>query len=119
MKNHAAEFFDCGPDCPVARAHEILGGKWTTLVFRDLLSGTKRYSELRRSLTGISPRMLAARLAMLEENGLISKRIYPTVPPKTEYSLTALGHSMGPVISAMAVFGATLMEDQMRKQKKA
>jgi len=104
---------DCGPDCPVARAHDVLGGKWTTLIFRDLLSGTKRYSELRKSLDGISPRMLAARLRMLEENGLIHKRIYPTVPPKTEYSLTTLGRSMGPVISAMAVFGATLSEHRL------
>ena len=99
---------ECGPECPVARAHEILGGKWTTLIFRDLLSGKKRYSELRRSLDGISPRMLAERLKMLESHGLIAKKIYPTVPPKTEYSLTTRGQGMGPVIAAMAAFGAEI-----------
>lgn len=98
----------CDSECPVARASEIIGGKWTTLIVRDLLSGTKRYSQLQRSLEGISPRMLAARLAMLEERGLIAKKIYPTVPPKTEYSLTQQGRAMEPVIAAMAVFGQRL-----------
>jgi DNA-binding HxlR family transcriptional regulator len=98
----------CGPDCPVARANSILGGKWTTLVLRDLMSGTKRYSELQRSLSGISPRMLADRLTLLEGEGLISKTIYPVVPPKTEYSLTAKGVAIVPVITAMAEFGRVL-----------
>lgn len=99
---------ECAPDCPVARTADIIGGKWTTLIIRDLLSGTKRYSQLQRSLEGISPRMLAMRLSMLEEHGLIGKRIYPTVPPKTEYSLTAKGRTLEPVIAAMAAFGMTL-----------
>lgn len=98
----------CVSDCPVARAHDVLGGKWTTLVVRDLLTGTKRYSQLQRSLTGISPRMLAARLAQLEATGLISKKVYPTVPPKTEYTLTKRGRQIEPVIQAMAAFGAGL-----------
>lgn len=98
----------CDPDCPVARAAEVLDGKWTTLIFRDLQQGTRRYSELQRSLRGISPRMLAQRLAMLEAEGLVSKRIYPTVPPKTEYSLTALAAAVTPVIEAMAAFGGAL-----------
>jgi DNA-binding HxlR family transcriptional regulator len=98
----------CGPDCPVARANDILGGKWTTLVLRDLMGGTKRYSELQRSLVGISPRMLADRLTLLERQGLISKTIYPVVPPKTEYALTTRGEAVIPVITAMAQFGRTL-----------
>ena len=98
----------CDDECPVARASEILSGKWTTLIVRDLLSGKKRYSELQRSLLGISPRMLAARLSMLEQAGLITKRIYPTVPPKTEYELTEAGRRIEPVIAAMAAFGAGL-----------
>ena len=98
----------CGPDCPVARANAILGGKWTTLVLRDLMSGTRRYSELQRSLTGISPRMLADRLALLEAEGLIHKTIYPVVPPKTEYALTPRGREVIPVIEAMATFGRAL-----------
>ncbi len=104
----AATDDSCGEECPVAKASDVLSGKWTTLIFRDLLSGTKRYSELQRSLAGVSPRMLAARLSMLEEAGLISKTIYPTVPPKTEYTLTERGRAVEPVIASMAAFGATL-----------
>lgn len=99
---------DCNPDCPVARAHEVLGGKWTTLIFRDLMGGTRRYSELMRSLDGISPRMLAERLKMLEAEGLVTRTVFPTVPPTTEYALTDLGRGMEPVIKAMAGFGAAL-----------
>lgn len=98
----------CDDACPVARASDVLSGKWTTLIVRDLLPGKKRYSQLQRSLTGISPRMLAARLSMLEQAGLITKTIYPTVPPKTEYELTDAGRRIEPVIAAMAAFGAGL-----------
>ena len=99
---------DCTPDCPVRRASDVLGGKWTTLIFRDLLGGTKRYSDLQHSLAGISPRILAERLRMLEAEGLVSRRIYPTIPPKTEYSLTEAGRAAEPVIRALAAFGETL-----------
>ncbi|WP_339915417.1 helix-turn-helix domain-containing protein [uncultured Brevundimonas sp.] len=100
----------CDDGCPVARAAQILDGKWTTLILRDLLAGTRRYSELQRSVVGISPRMLASRLAMLESNRLISKKIYPTVPPKTEYRITDLGREIEPVIVAMAIFGERLAD---------
>jgi DNA-binding HxlR family transcriptional regulator len=99
---------ECSDDCPVARAHEVLGGKWTTLIFRDLMGGTRRYSELMRSLDGISPRMLAERLKMLEAEGLVTRTVFPTVPLTTEYALTDLGRGMGPVIAAMAQFGQAL-----------
>ena len=101
----------CTPECPVARANRIFGAKWTTLVMRDLRGGTRRYSELLRSLVGISPRMLADRLALLEAEGLISKKIYPVVPPKTEYTLTLRGKAAIPVIEAMARFGRLLQTD--------
>ena len=107
----------CDVNCPVARANQVLGGKWTTLIVRDLLSGKKRYSELARSLDGISPRMLATRLSMLEEFGLIKKTIYPTVPPKTEYELTAEGRRIEPVIAAMAEFGARLATNAPTRQQ--
>lgn len=98
----------CETSCPVARAHAILGGKWTTLIFRDLLPGPQRYSSLMRSLGGISPRVLAERLDMLEAHGLVERRVYPTNPPTTDYRLTGRGQAMGPVIAAMAAFGASL-----------
>lgn len=108
LKTHLKIDGTCDSGCPVAAAATVFDGKWTSLILRDLLSGTKRYSELQRSLTGISPRMLAARLAMLEEKGLVAKTIYPTVPPKTEYALTDTGLRAKAVIMAMTEFGAAL-----------
>jgi DNA-binding HxlR family transcriptional regulator len=101
---------DCTPACPIAAASEILSGKWTTLVFRDLFGGTRRYSELQASLAGISPRILADRLRLLEERGLVHRRVIPTVPPKTEYSLTETGRLIEPVLAAMAGFGQMLQQ---------
>ncbi len=98
----------CDAACPVARAADILSGKWTTLIIRDLIGGTRRYSELQRSLNGVSPRMLAMRLTELEKAGLISKAITPSVPPRTDYALTDKGRRLEPVIAAMAAFGAGL-----------
>jgi DNA-binding HxlR family transcriptional regulator len=99
---------DCSPDCPVKLAADILSGKWTTLIVRELLAGTRRYSRLQHALLGISPKILASRLRMLEANGLVTRKIYPTIPPKTEYSLTKLGHELEHVIRAMALFGSLL-----------
>ena len=101
----------CDAGCPVRRAAEILDGKWTTKIVRELLQGTKRFSELQRGLPGISPKILTERLKMLEAEGLIDKAIYPVIPPKTEYSLTPKGMEMKRVIIAMAEFGAILQAD--------
>lgn len=98
----------CDSSCPVQRTSKILDGKWTTLIVRDLIGGKKRYSELQRSLSGISPRLLAARLRLLEQQGILTRTAYPTVPPTTEYELTALGYGLCDVIEAMAKFGANL-----------
>ena len=98
----------CDADCPVKKTAEIIDGKWTTLIIRDLLSGKKRYSELLKSLGGISPKMLAARLRYLEEKGIVSRKLYPTVPPKTEYQLTELGMELKQVVIAMDKFGRNL-----------
>ena len=95
----------CDAGCPVRATADIVGYKWTTLIVRDLLSGKKRYSELQRSVSGVSPRILAERLRELEAAGLVTRRAYPTVPPTTEYELTDLGRELEPVIAAMAVFG--------------
>lgn len=100
----------CSDACPVKKTAQILDGKWTTLIVRDLLGGKKRYSELQRSLAGISPRLLAARLRFLEQNGMLTRKVFPTVPPTTEYELTALGHGLNSVIEAMARFGTEWAE---------
>lgn len=99
---------DCDGACPVQRTAKILDGKWTTLIVRDLIGGKKRYSELQRSLSGISPRLLAARLRLLEQHGMLTRTVYPTVPPTTEYELTSLGDGLRDVIVAMAKFGGNL-----------
>lgn len=104
----------CQTGCPVARAHDILGGRWTTLIFRELLGGKRRYTALMLALPGISPRMLAERLKMLEAEGLVTRTQYPTVPPTTDYELTPLGAGMRPVIEAMAAFGAAVQAQAAR-----
>lgn len=100
----------CDAACPVQRTARLLDGKWTILVLRDLFGGKKRYSELQRSLHGISPRLLAMRLRFLEAEGLLTRTLYPTVPPTTEYELTQLGLTMRPVLTAMAEFGVTVLD---------
>lgn len=94
--------------CPVARALEILDGRWTMLVIRDLLGGTKRFSELRNSLAGISPKTLTDRLRSLEENGLVRRVIHAEVPPRVEYTLTDTGLGLEPAIRALGAWGATV-----------
>lgn len=102
----------CDVSCPVQRTAKVLDGKWTILVLRDLLSGTKRYSELQRSLVGISPRLLASRLKALEAQGLVRRTAYATVPPTTQYALTPQGAGVLPVVQAMAQFGAVLLAQE-------
>ncbi len=99
---------DCSDDCPVRLASDILSGKWTTLIIRELLGGTRRYSQLQYALLGVSPKVLAARLRMLEGAGMVTRKVYACVPPKTEYNLTPLGREAEQVIRAMADFGAKM-----------
>ena len=100
----------CDAACPVQRTADIIEHKWATLIVRDLLSGKKRYSELARSLSGISPKVLSERLAELEAHRLVTRTVYPTVPPATEYELTELGRKLEVVIRAMQEFGQLLAE---------
>ncbi|MWC29169.1 winged helix-turn-helix transcriptional regulator [Paenibacillus sp. MMS18-CY102] len=98
----------CTEECPVKRAMDILDGKWTILIIRDLLSGTKRFGELRYSLGEVSPKVLTQRLRELEEKGLIRKTVYPVLPPKVEYELTEEGQSLRGVIDSLAVWGSLI-----------
>ena len=101
-----SDFTPCDDgSCPVSRALVALDGKWTILVVRDLLSGTKRFGELRRSLVGISPKTLTDRLRALEEHGLVERTIYAEVPPRVEYSLTESGRTREPVLVSLARWG--------------
>jgi len=97
---------DCQDEtCPVSRALEVLDGKWTILVIRDLLGGTKRFGELRQSLGPISPKTLTDRLRGLEESGLVERRIYAEVPPRVEYTLTSAGRTLEPILQALSDWG--------------
>lgn len=98
----------CSDDCPIKLTANLIEGKWTTLVVRELLPSKKRYSEIQRALTGISPKVLTTRLRMLEQHKIITRTIYPTVPPTTEYELTKLGKKLEAVLNAMAEFGKKL-----------
>ena len=91
--------------CTVERAAEVISGKWMTLILRDLLSGSKRFGELRYSLAGISPKTLTDRLRELEHHGVVTRTVYPEVPPRVEYTLTDKGYALGTVIHAMAQWG--------------
>jgi DNA-binding HxlR family transcriptional regulator len=91
--------------CPVARTAEIISGKWTLLIIRDLATGTKRFSHLERSLHGISPKTLSERLASLEHEGIIKRQTFAEVPPKVEYTLTEKGQDMVALIETMRAYG--------------
>ena len=92
-------------DCPVCRTSEIVCGKWTMLVIRDLADGRSRFCELERSLEGISPRTLSLRLRSLEEQGIVERRTYPEVPPRVEYALTEKGRALVPIVESMRAYG--------------
>src|SRR3954453_4577894 len=96
--------------CPVTATAEVLGGKWTILLIRDLADGRCRFGELERSLEGISPRPLSLRLRALEEHGIIERRTFAEVPPRVEYTLTEKGRALVPIIEDMRVYGREWLE---------
>ncbi len=93
------------PACPVETTLTLISDKWKILILRDLGFGTKRFGELKKSINGISQKVLTSNLRQMEESGLVSRKVYAQVPPKVEYSLTELGGSLEPVIKALEVWG--------------
>jgi len=97
---------DVHPDsCPVLRTADIISGKWTLLILRDLSKGVNRFSALERSLTGISPKTLSERLKSLEKAGVITRKSFAEVPPRVEYTLTVMGWDLIPLIDHMRDYG--------------
>ena len=92
-------------DCPVEYTAVLIANKWKIIILRELLTGTKRYNELTRSVVGISSKVLTENLRDLEKDGIIRRVVYPEVPPKVEYSLTEKGEDLREVIEAMKQFG--------------
>jgi DNA-binding HxlR family transcriptional regulator len=91
--------------CPVCRTAEVVCGKWTLLLVRDLADGCSRFCELERSLSGISPRTLSLRLRALEDEGIVERRNYAEVPPRVEYALTEKGRALLPIVEGMRHYG--------------
>ena len=93
------------PPCPVETTLMLISDRWRVLILRDLLDGTRRNGELMRSLSGISQKVLTANLRAMERDGLLTRKVYPEVPPRVEYSLTETGVSLKPVLDAMKAWG--------------
>ena len=99
------------PACPVEVTLQIISNKWKVLIIRDLLEGTKRFSELQRSVGGVSQKVLTANLRAMEEYGLVTRKVYAEVPPRVEYSLTDLGRSLKSVLDVMVEWGEGYKEN--------
>ena len=93
------------PACPVETTLTMIGDKWKVLILRDLLSGTKRFGELKKSIGSVSQKVLTAQLRDMEQNGLVHREVFAEVPPRVEYSLTDLGKSLKPILDAMWNWG--------------
>ena len=93
------------PACPVETTLMLIGDKWKVLILRDLMPGTKRFSELKKSIGSVSQKVLTAQLRDMEEKGLVHRQVYAEVPPRVEYSLTELGQSLKPILDAMQMWG--------------
>lgn len=103
------------PACPVETTLMLMGDKWKVLIVRDLLTGTKRFGELKKSLNGISQKVLTQHLRIMEENGLVDRKVYAEVPPKVEYTLTHVGQSLSSVLDAMLQWGKTYQQHSIKK----
>ncbi len=93
------------PACPVETTLTLISDKWKVLILRDLLPGTKRFGELRKSIGQVSQKVLTAQLRQMEDSGLLTRTVYPEVPPRVEYTLTDLGYSLKPVLDVMWSWG--------------
>ena len=101
------------PACPVATTVQLIGSKWKLLIMRNLLQRSWRFNELRKDLEGISQKVLTDSLRSMEEDGIITRTVYPEVPPRVEYALSDLGESMRPIMNAMEEWGTNYKENHL------
>ena len=101
---------DILPECPVATTVSLIGSKWKLLIMRNLLARPWRFNELQKSIDGISQKALTEALRSMEADGIVSRTVYPEVPPRVEYALTELGESMRPIIKSMENWGKAYKE---------
>lgn len=93
------------PACPVETTLMLISDRWKVLIIRDLLDGTKRFGELKKSVGNVSQKVLTANLRSMEASGLLTRKVYPEVPPRVEYTLTETGYSLKPILDAMVIWG--------------
>lgn len=98
------------PECPVATTVQLIGSKWKLLILRNLLERPWRFNELKKNLDGISQKVLIDSLRSMEEDGIITRTVYPEVPPHVEYALSEIGESMRPILTAMQEWGTNYKE---------
>lgn len=105
------------PACPVATTVQLIGSKWKILIIRNLMGRPWRFSELKKDLDGISQKVLTDSLRSMEEDGIVTRTVYPEVTPRVEYALSELGESMRPIIKAMEIWGTEYKEKYAKKTK--
>jgi DNA-binding HxlR family transcriptional regulator len=101
--------------CPIEQLMELLGGKWTLLIIRDLMKGCQRFNQLQRSIGNINPRTLSTRLSTLEKAGIITRRAYAEIPPRVEYALTEKGRALKPLLDIMREYAETWLKKPKTK----
>ena len=100
------------PVCPVETTLTLISDQWKMLILRDLIPGTKRFGELKKSIGNVSQKVLTAQLRQMEDSGLLTRTVYPEVPPRVEYTLTDLGRSLKPILDAMWTWGENYKQNQ-------
>lgn len=103
------------PDCPVEVTLMLISNKWSVLIIRDLIDGTKRFGELKKSIGTISQKVLTSNLRKMEEMGLLTRKVYAEVPPKVEYTLTETGYSLKPILDALRIWGENYKNETTEK----
>lgn len=104
------------PACPVEMTLMLISDRWKVLIIRDLLDGTKRFGELKKSIGNVSQKVLTANLRSMEDSGLLIRKVYPEVPPRVEYTLTETGYSLKPILDAMVVWGTEYKQKMVEIQ---
>ena len=105
------------PACPVETTLTLISDKWKVLILRDLMNGTMRFGELKKSIGHVSQKVLTAQLRQMEDSGLLTRKVYAEVPPRVEYTLTPLGYSLKPIMDAMWAWGEHYKEQLKEAQK--
>ena len=105
------------PACPVETTLMLISDRWKVLIIRDLLGGTKRFGQIKKSVGNISQKVLTANLRSMEESGLLIRKVYPEVPPRVEYTLTETGYSLKPILDAMVAWGTEYQQKRRDTEK--